>query len=163
MVKKQIVENIEETDSDSSEGSTIEVIKKPNRKTSKIEKPKPKREQTERQKEAFAKARSVLLAKLAANKLEKLEEQRVKDELKTKVLAKKEKKHISRTKKLQELSESDDSSSEEEVIVKKRSKKKVVYVDDDEKHKPIINIYNNGKDEKKPDDIPVRKPRGIFL
>ena len=85
---------------------------------------------------------------------------------KLKIIAKKEKKHVSRTKKLQELSESE--SSEEEVIVKKRSsKKKIIYVDDDdsvEKHKPIINIYNNGKAQADKDDvIPIRKARGVFL
>ena len=129
-----------------------------------MEKPKVKREQTEAQKKAFVKAREALLAKNAIKKAAKEEEQNVKELLKAKVIAKKEKKHVSRTKKLQELSESE--SSEEEVIVKKRSSKKKIIYDDDsvEKHKPIINIYNNGKTQADKDDvIPIRKARGVFL
>ena len=166
MVKKTIPEPVEESESESSEGTTIEEIAKPKRKTSRVEKPKVKREQTEAQKQAFVKARESLMAKNALKKAAKEEEQKVKEQLKAKVIAKKEKKHVTRTKKLQELSESE--SSEEEVIVKKRSsKKKIIYVDDDdhsvEKHKPIINIYNNGKEEKVVDVIPIRKARGVFL
>ena len=166
MVKKTIVEAIEESEPESSEGTTTEETPIPKRKTSQVEKPKVKREQTEAQTNAFVKAREALLAKNAIKKAAKDEEQKVKEQLKAKVIAKKEKKHVSRTKKLQELSESE--SSEEEVIVKKRSsKKKIIYVDDDdhsvEKHKPIINIYNNGKEEKVVDANPIRKARGVFL
>ena len=58
-----------------------------------------------------------------------------------------------------------EESSEEEVIVKRKSKKKIIYVDgsDDESRKPVINIYNHGKDESKPAEKVVRKARGVFL
>ncbi len=61
---------------------------------------------------------------------------------------------------------SEESTEEQEVIVKRKSKKKILYVDgsDDESHKPVINIYNHGKDESRPSEkTPVRRARGIFL
>jgi hypothetical protein len=153
MTKKLLVEESEESDYESSESEVV------------IEKPKvdkPKRVQTEKQKEAFVKARAVLLAKTAAKKAEKEEEQRIKDELKTKVKAKKDKKKQKQIKALKEMSE---ESSEEEVIVKKKPKKKIVYMEgsDDESRKPVINIYNHGKEESKPVEKVVRKARGVFL
>ena len=163
MTKKLLVEDTEESDYESSESE--EVIEKPTRgKTSvkRVEGDKPKRVQTEKQKEAFVKARAVLLAKTAAKKAEKEEELRIKDELKTKVKAKKDKKKEKQIKALKEMSE---ESSEEEVIVKKKPRKKIVYVEgsDDESHKPVINIYNHGKEESKPAERVVRKARGVFL
>ena len=153
MAKKQIVVETEESE---YESQSEEIIEKP-----KVD--KPKRVQTEKQKEAFAKARAILLAKTAAKKAEKDEEQKIKEELKSKVKAKKDKKKEKQIKALKEMSE---ESSEEEVIVKRKSKKKIIYVDgsDDESRKPVINIYNHGKDESKPvEKVAVRKARGVFL
>ena len=67
MAKKIVIEPIEALEaleeSESSEGTTTEETPIPKRKTSKVEKPKVKREQTEAQKKAFVKAREALLAK----------------------------------------------------------------------------------------------------
>ena len=168
MTKKKVIEEIESSEGE-TDSESIEVLEKPIRKSSKIPNEiiieKPKRVQSEKQKESFAKARAKLLEKTKAKRKEKEEEQLIQDQLKAKLKAKKDKKKEKVAKQLKELS-SDESSSEEEVIVKKRPKQKIVYVDnnDIEKHKPIINIYNHGKDEESKPVVPlVRKSKGIFL
>ena len=120
--------------------------------------PKPKRVQSEKQKEAFKKAQLKLAEGRALKKLEKDKEQLKYDDYKNSLVAKKTAKKEKKQK--QELKELETSSSEEQIVVKKKKSKKIVYIsddDDDEKKKPINIVINNTT----PPPV-TNKPKGRF-
>ena len=149
--------------------SVIENPKKTKKDKLTLTEIKPKREQTEKQKQAFANARKILLENNERKKQEKLEIEQARQQIKEKAKLVKEKKVKKIEKKLSKVEKelSDESSVETEVIVKKKKKTKVIYVDDDDneierKREPVINIYNGTAKEPVAKPAP-KKPNGVFL
>lgn len=127
---------------------------------------KPKKVLSEKQKEAFEKARLKRQENIQTRKMLKEKEdkefQKLKDEKQNKKVLKEQKKKDLELKKI-ELDNPSDSEESVIVVKKKKSKKKVIYVDDDEEQKDNnIVIINKMESQKLPPKMRPQ-PMGRFI
>ena len=153
-IKQDLVQSEPESDSSSSSSDSHDVIEKP------------KRQLTEKQKEAFEKARIKRQENIAFRKAEKEKQLAEYNKLLDAKKAKKE----AKLKKKQELelkkADTDSDSSESIVLVskkKKKAKKKIIRVYDDEEENQDNNIVIINKMENQKPKLPVGRPRSVGI